>query len=415
VQESAYAAQCSDAEATHTPAAASRRAKGLTLLSLAFGTFAIGTGEFGTNGIIELYAAEFDASIPLATWAVSAYALGVVIGSPLITVAAARLNRKTLLLGLIVIFLIGNVASALAPSIELLVAARFVTGTVQGAYFGAGAVVAAYTYGPGRGGQAFATVMAGLTIATIFGSPAGTLLGQMVGWQWLYLVVAALGLLAGLAILFFVPNTRDLAGGTVTAELRALVKPMVWVIFTIAALGISSIFAVYTFIAPIVTSAANAAPAVVPLALGVFGVGMAVGNAVGGRIADRYATRGLVLGYSLVSIFLVIVALGGAAMPILFVGLFGVGASAMMAIPTIQTLLSRFAPEAPTLVGALNLAALNLANALGAAGGAIAISAGFGYLATSWAGLILVALGLVVFSLTTPNAVRALEHSNQAL
>ncbi|WP_425839087.1 MFS transporter [Microbacterium sp. PA5] len=413
MQETAYAAQCVAAETTHTPAAASRRNKALTLFALAFGTFAIGTGEFGTNGIIELYAEDFDATIPLATWAVTAYAFGVVIGSPLITIAAARLNRRTLLLGLIIVFLVGNLVSALAPNMAVLIAARFLTGTVQGAYFGAGAVVAAYTYGPGRGGQAFATVMTGLTIATIFGSPAGTFVGQVFGWQWLYVAVAILGLLAGVAILMWVPRTADLAGGPVTTELRALARPMVWVIFSVAALGISSIFAVYTFIAPIVTDAAQAAPVVVPVALAIFGVGMAVGNAVGGRLADQFTSRGLTGGFALVSVFLVVVALGGASLPVLFVGLFGVGASAMMAIPTIQTLLARFAPDAPTLVGALNLSALNLANALGAVGGAFALTAGFGVLATSWVGLIFVILGLLIFAVTTPRALRLLDGARK--
>jgi DHA1 family inner membrane transport protein len=407
MQETAYAAQCTAAEKTHTPKAASRRSKGLTLFALAFGTFAIGTGEFGTNGIIELYAEGLDASIPVATWAVTAYALGVVLGSPAITIAAARLNRKTLLLGLVVLFVVGNVLSASAFSIEALIVARFVTGTVQGAYFGAGAVVAGYTYGPGKGGQAFATVMTGLTIATIFGSPAGTFIGQVFGWQWLYIAVAVLGAVAGFAILGWVPTTEDLAGGPVLRELRALTRPLVWAMFVVAALGISSIFAVYTFIAPIVTEVTGGS-ALTPIALAVFGVGMAVGNMIGGRLADRFTYRGIVLGYALVSVFLVVVGAGGTTFAVLLIGLFGVGASAMMAIPTIQTLLTRFAPDAPTLVGSLNLAALNLANALGAIGGAVTLSAGFGVLATSWAGLLLVLVGVIVFFATIPRAIRSM-------
>lgn len=378
-------------------AAPSVRSQKLALLALAAGTFAIGTGEFGTNGIIDIYADDLDVSLASATWAVTAYALGVVLGSPAITIVAARLNRKTLLLGLIGLFVVGNVLSAVSASLGMLIAARFVTGTVQGAYFGAGAVVASYVYGPGKGGRAFATVMAGLTIATILGSPGGTIVGQMLGWQWMYVIVAGVGLLAGLALLAWVPTTDDLAGGSVTTEIRALARPLVWAMFAVAALGISSIFAVYTFIAPIVTDAAAASPALIPLALAVFGAGMAVGNVAGGRLADRYAYRGLVLGYVLVSGALAIVAIGGSWLPTLLFGLFGVGASAMMAIPTIQVLLTQSAPDAPTLVGSLNLAALNLANALGALAGAAVIGTGLGVLATSWAGLILVVLGLVVF------------------
>lgn len=372
----------------------------LVLLALALGTFAIGTGEFGTNGIIEVYAADLHASLAAATWPVTAYALGVVVGSPAITIAAARLNRRTLLLALVGLFLVGNLASALADDLTMLVAARFVTGTVQGAYFGAAAVVAGHVFGPGRGGRAFATVMAGLTVATIAGSPVGTLVGQALGWQWMYVVVAGLGLLAGAALWAWVPRTRDLDGGSVATEVRALARPAVWAMVVVAALGISSIFAVYTFIAPIVTTAAHASPALVPVALGVFGLGMAAGNAVGGRLADRDPVRGLVLGYTLVSLFLVVVALGGSWVPTLLVGLFGVGASAMMAIPTIQVRLVDAAPDAPTLVGALNLAALNLANAFGALAGAAVLDAGHGVLAAPWAGLALVLAGLGVFALT---------------
>ncbi|QXE33544.1 MFS transporter [Streptomyces sp. GMY02] len=384
----------------------SRRRRVLTLSALALGTFAIGSGEFGTNGIIQLYASDFDSSIALATYAVTAYALGVVIGSPLITVLAARLNRKTLLLGLVGLFIVGNLFSAMATSIGALIVARFVTGTVQGAYFGAGAVVAAHVYGPGKGGKAFATVMAGLTVATIFGSPLGTAIGQGFGWQWLYLAVAAVGLLAGVALYLWVPQSSDLSGGSVSKELRALTRRPVWAMIAVASLGISSIFAVYTFIGPYITDAAGATASVIPIALGVFGLGMAVGNQVGGKFADRFVLRGLVLGYSLVLVFLLVVALGGMWLPALFVGLFGVGASAMMAIPTIQVLLTRFAPEAPTLMGAMNLAALNLANALGAVGGAITLSAGFGTLSTAWAGFLLAAGGLLVLALTIPRSLR---------
>ncbi|WJY00861.1 MFS transporter [Curtobacterium sp. 458] len=407
MHESAYAAQCTAAETTHTPTAAARPGKGLTLFALALGTFAIGSGEFGTNGIIELYAKDFNASIPLATWAVTAYAFGVMIGSPLITIGAARVNRRTVLLGLVALFVVGTSLSAAAPSVGFLIIARFITGTVQGAYFGAGAVVASYVYGPGKGGRAFATVMAGLTVATIFGSPLGTFIGQALGWQWLYIVVAVVGLLAGVALLAWLPRTADLDGGSVRGELSALGRPLVWVVVVVAALGISSIFAVYTFIAPIVTGPTGSPASVVPVALAVFGIGMAVGNAIGGRLADRYQSRGLVLGLVLVCVFLVVVAVGGTQLPVLLVGLFGVGASAMMAIPSIQVLLSRFAPDAPTLVGSLNLAALNLANALGAVGGAIALSAGLGVLSAPWVGLLMVIVGLALFGAVIPRALGA--------
>ncbi|EGD44083.1 MFS transporter [Nocardioides sp. WG-D5] len=401
MHEQAYNAQCRAAENRH-PAQASRQRDALILFALALGTFAIGSGEFGSNGIVQLFAADLGASVPTATNAITAYALGVVIGSPVLTIAAARLNRRTLLLGLVVLFIVGNLLSAAASGLGVLIVARFITGTVQGAYFGAGAVVAAYAYGPGKGGKAFATVMAGLTIATIFGSPLGTFIGQQVGWQALYVVVSVVGLLAGIAIWVFVPRTSALAGGSVMQELGALRRPMVWATTAIAALGISSIFAVYTFIGPYITDAVAVDEAWIPVALAVFGVGMALGNWIGGRLADQYEYRGLVLGYAVALAFLAVIAVGGENLAVLLPCLLGVGASTMMAIPTIQVLLTRYAPEAPTLMGAVNLASLNLANALGAIGGALVLNAGWGALSTAWAGLVLTAAGLLLFAVTVP-------------
>ncbi len=212
------------------------------------------------------------------------------VGSPAITMLAARVNRRTLLLGLMVLFLAGNGLSALAPNIALLVVFRFVAGSVQGAFFGAGAVVAAYVYGPGKGGKAFATVMAGLTVATIVGSPLGTFIGQYAGWHVMYWTVVALGLFAGAALIAWLPHTDDLRGGSIANELGALRRVRVWLMFAVAALGILSIFAVYTFIGPFITDAANHDDSLIPIALAVFGIGMAVGNHLGGRIADRYET-----------------------------------------------------------------------------------------------------------------------------
>jgi predicted MFS family arabinose efflux permease len=286
LHEHAYAGQCTAEESRHRPATSLRPQPALTLLALALGTFAIGTGEFGSNGILQLFAADLDVSVPAATNAVTAYAVGVIIGSPLITLLAARVNRRSLLLGLVVLFLAGNGLSALAPNLTALVVFRFVAGSVQGAFFGAGAVVAAYVYGPGKGGKAFATVMSGLTVATVVGSPIGTAIGQGAGWRALYWTVVVVGLLAGAALVAWLPRTEDLRGGAITHELAALRRRDVWAMVAVASLGISSIFAVYTFIGPFVTDAAHRDVALVPVALAVFGLGMAVGNYAGGRIAD---------------------------------------------------------------------------------------------------------------------------------
>ncbi|GAA2216025.1 MFS transporter [Nonomuraea monospora] len=400
----AYQGQCTAEESRHTSAKSLIRNPKLALFALALGTFAIGTGEFGSNGIIQLFASDLEVSIPVATYAITAYAFGVMIGSPAITLLAARVNRRTLLLGLIVLFLAGNALSALAPNLALLIVFRFVAGSVQGAFFGAGAVVAAYVYGPGKGGKAFATVMGGLTVATVVGSPLGTFVGQSAGWRTMYWAVVAIGLAAGAALVAWLPRTDDLRGGSITGELAALRRVNVWLMVAVAAFGISSIFAVYTFIGPFITDAALRDASLIPIALAIFGLGMAAGNHLGGSVADRYVNRGLTWGYGGVLVLLALIGVAGDNLAVLLPCLFGVGATMMFAIPTIQVRLTAFAPDAPALMGALNLAALNLANSLGAIGGAITLDVGWGTLSTVWAGFALTTAGLLLYVVTIGRA-----------
>ncbi|MBK5571798.1 MFS transporter, partial [Ensifer sp. SSB1] len=235
----------------------------LTLLALALGSFAIGTSEFASMGIIQLFSEAMNIGVPEATSAITAYAFGVVIGAPLMTLAAAKMNRRTLLLALMGLFILGNVLSAIAANMGMLMVARFISGLPQGAYFGAGAVVASYVVGPGQAGKAFAIVMTGLTVATIIGSPLATFLGQTLGWRETYLAIAAFAVLAFVAIWAWVPRTKALDGVPVVQELSSLRKPSVWGVMLVAAVGIASIFAVYTFIAPIVTDVAVLSPAMI--------------------------------------------------------------------------------------------------------------------------------------------------------
>lgn len=384
------------------PAAADTAARSskLTLLALALGSFAIGTSEFASMGIIQLFSDSLGISVPDATNAITAYAFGVVLGAPLVTLAAARLNRRTLLLGLMALFIAGNVLSALASDLGFLMLARFISGLPQGAYFGAGAVVASYIVGPGQAGKAFAIVMTGLTVATIVGSPLATFLGQIIGWRETYLAVAAFSLLSFGAIWQWVPRTRALDGVPVTQELSSLRKGSVWGVMLVAALGVASIFAVYTFIAPMVTETVRLAPEMIPVALALFGIGMTAGNIYGGKLADRYEARGIVIGFGSALAIMAILAVGGSNPLIFFPAMFGVGAAMMAAIPTIQVRLTRFAPEAPSLMGAMNLAALNVANAVGAWAGGLTIAAGYGLLSAVWAGFALTLIGLIILGLT---------------
>lgn len=397
--DKAYHAQCA-AVKVHSSDPVERGRCRLTLLSLALGSFCIGTSEFASMGILQLFSESLEISIPTATNAVTAYAFGVVIGAPLVTLAAARLNRRTLLLMLMAQFVLGNILSALAANLEMFALARFISGMPQGAYFGAGAVVATYVYGPGHTGKAFALVMMGLTIATIVGSPLATLLGQTVGWRNTYFTVSGLGVLSFLALMAFVPKTAALNGSSVIQELSALRKGTVWMTMLVAALGVASIFAIYTFVGPLITDVAMLEAGWIPIALAVFGIGMTAGNFLGGRLADAYPARGLLLGFGVAVVVLAALATFGFKLPVLFAGFFLVGATMFTAIPTIQVRLTKFAPEAPTLVGAMNLAALNLSNAIGAWSGGLAIASGFGILSAAWAGFCLTLAGLVIFTMT---------------
>lgn len=385
---------------THPTPVATDRGGTLTLLALALGSFVIGTSEFASMGIIGLFSESLGLSVPTATNAITAYAFGVVIGAPLVTLMAARLNRRTLLLALMAILVAGNLLSAFASNLGWLMVARFISGMPQGAYFGAGAVVAAHVVGQGRSGKAFAIVMTGLTVATIVGSPLATFMGQTLGWRETYVAISMLAAVAFAAVYQWVPRTEALNGVPVIQELSALRKGAVWGVMLVAAVGVGSIFAVYTFIGLMVTDTAHLSESMIPIALALFGIGMTAGNLVGGQLADRSSTRGIAFGYGSALVVMAALALGGANPWLLFPALLGVGAAMMAAIPTIQVRLTGFAPEAPSLMGAMNLASLNAANALGAWAGGLTIGAGFGILSAVWAGFALTLVGLILFGLT---------------
>ena len=384
---------------TGTPPS-NKLARALALFALALGSFCIGTSEFASMGIIQLFSASLGLDVPQATNAITAYALGVVIGAPAVTLAAARLNRRTLLLALMALFVVGNVLSAIATDLNLLMAARFLSGLPQGAYFGAGAMVASWIMGPGQEGKAFAIVMTGLTIATIIGSPLATFLGQHLGWRETYLAVAVLSGLALLAIRQWLPRSEALNGTPIIQELSALRKVSVWGVMAVATAGIASLFAVYTFIGPIVTDAAHLSPSMIPVALAIFGLGMTAGNSVGGPMADRYPMRGIVLGFGVALAMLALIATTGQSPWVLFPALFVLGSGLMASLPTLQVRLTRLAPQAPSLMGAMTLAACNLGNAIGAWGGSASIDAGYGLLSAGWAGFAMTLTGLVLFGLT---------------
>jgi MFS transporter, DHA1 family, inner membrane transport protein len=377
----------------------------LALLALALGGFGIGATEFVAMGLLPqiaenllpaLDASDPEEAIARAGLMISAYAAGVVVGAPTIAVVAARFPRKGLLLALAIAFTVGTLASALAPTFELVVVARFVAALPHGAYFGVAALVAASLMGPGKRGRGIALVLSGLTIANVVGVPAITFLGQNLGWRAAYLAVAAIFALTAVAIALVVPRQPGDPGATVRRELAGFARPAVWLALGTGALGFGGFFAVYTYVAPLTTGITGLPESIVPLALVAMGVGMTVGNLLGGRLADRGALRAVFVCFGLLVAALLFLAVTAPTIPGLFAGLFAVGLASAAISPAIQTRLMDVAGDSQTLAAAANHSALNIGNSIGAIVGGAVITAGLGYLAPTWAGLALCVPGILL-------------------
>lgn len=377
-----------------------RRRARLPLLALALGGFSIGTTEFATMGLLPLIAGDLDVSIPSAGHVITAYALGVVVGAPLLIAAAARMDRRRLLLVLMLAFTVGNVLSALAPSAGWLVAARFVAGLPHGAFFGVGAVMGAHVAGPGRRGQAVATMMAGLTIANIVGVPLSTVLGQVFGWRWAFVAVGVLGLLTLAALLRWIPGLPVRDSASVRSEVGALRNGRLWVACAAGSIGFGGMFAVYSYVAPLLTDVTGIAEASVPIVLALFGVGMTAGTLLGGRLADRSVPRTLLLGFASTIVVLVLIAVLGQWLVPGVLAIVGLGVASQVLGLALQAWLMDLSPAAPSLGAALCHSALNAGNAAGAWAGGLVIAAGLGYLAPAWVGAGLTAVGLVIAAVT---------------
>ncbi|KLN33910.1 MFS transporter [Cellulosimicrobium funkei] len=394
-------APAADAPPTGThPASAGRlRGAGPALLALAMGGFTIGTTEFATMGLLSDIATDLDVSIPTAGHAITAYAVGVVVGAPLLTVVAARLPRKTLLVALMAFYTLGNLFSATAGSIETLVAGRFLAGLPHGAFFGVGAAVGAAVAGPGRRGRAVATMMAGLTIANVVGVPLSTFAGQQLGWRAAFVVVGALGLVTLAALWWLVPAGAGNEDSSVRRELGALRNGPLWLGFVGAAVGFGGMFAVYSYVEPTITRVTGLSSAAVPLVLAIFGVGMTAGTVLGGRLADRSVMRTVYLGFGSTGVTLALFALTGHHPVPAVLSLFLLGVTSQVLGLSLQTRLMDLSPAAPSLGAALCHSALNVGNANGAFLGGLVIAAGWGYLAPAWTGVVLTAAGLAIILL----------------
>ncbi|ODP39116.1 MFS transporter [Sphingomonas turrisvirgatae] len=369
-------------------------------LALAVGGFAIGTTEFATMSLLPFFAADLNIDATAAGHAISAYALGVVVGAPVLAILGARLSRRKLLIGLMLMFAAGNALSGLAASYTQLLVFRFLAGLPHGAYFGVAALVATSLVPQDQRTRAVGRIMLGLTVSTIVGVPVANALGQLVGWRAVFGIVAALALLTALLAWRLAPRDAGDPAANPLAELAALARPQVWLALGIGAIGFGGLFGVYTYLADTLLAVTGASASAIPFALAIFGVGMTAGNLIVPRFADRalMPTAAGLLAWSAISLALWPFAAGQywtACLAMLAIGIGGALGSIL------QTRLMDVAGDAQTLAASLNHSAFNAANALGPWLGGLAIAAGFGWTSTGWvgAGLALGGLALVLVSI----------------
>ena len=371
----------------------------LVILALACGGFGIGTGEFAIMGLLPDVAATFQVTTPQAGYVISAYAMGVVVGAPLIAIAGAKASRRSLLLILMSVFTVGNLASAMAPDFLSFTVLRFLTGLPHGAYFGVSALVAASLVPVQMRAQAVGYVMMGLTVATLLGTPVMAYFGQSLNWRVLFLSVGVIGATTVTLIWLYLPRDKPSEGATVMRELVAFTHPQVLLTLTLAATGFGGMFSIFSYIAGTATEVANMPAGMVPVIMALFGVGMNVGNVVGSKLAD-IALMGTIGGMLIFNIVVMTLFSMTAASPwMLCLCTFLIGCT-FAAGPAIQTRLMDVAADGQTLAAASMHSAFNIANALGAWLGGLVITLGYGYAATGYVGAALSFIGLLVFGVS---------------
>ncbi len=383
-----------------TEAARQKLQVNLALFALAMGGFAIGTTEFGTMGLLPYFSTALGMSAPDAGHVISAYALGVVVGAPVLALAAAHLPRRDVLVGLMLVYAVGNGLTAFAPSAGWMLVFRFIAGLPHGAYFGVAVLVAASLVPENKRAQAMSRVLLGLTVATIFGVPMANFIGQTVGWRWAFGLVTLLPLITAALVQTLAPRQK-LHGGDAPSplgELAALGRKQVWLALGMGAIGFGGMFAVYTYLASTLLLVTHASPDVVPMMLALLGTGFTVGNLLSAWLADR-ALMPTVAGVLIWSIgcmcvypFMIHSPWSMGVIVLLIGGIGGLGTP-------LQARLMQVAEGAQTLAAALNHSAFNIANALGPWLAGLAISAGFGWGSAGWVGAALAAGGLVLWGI----------------
>lgn len=371
------------------------------LLALAVGAFGIGTTEFSPMGLLPVIAKGVDVSIPAAGMLISAYAVGVMVGAPLMTLLLSHRARRNALIFLMAIFTLGNVLSSIAPDYTTLLLSRIITSLNHGAFFGLGSVVAASVVPKHKQASAVATMFMGLTIANIGGVPAATWLGETIGWRMSFLATAGLGVIAIVGLWLSLPKGGAGEKPDVKRELSVLMRPQVLSALLTTVLGAGAMFTLYTYISPVLHTIADASPAFITLMLVLIGVGFSIGNYLGGKFADR-SVSGTLKGFLLLLMLIML------AIPLLARTEFGAalsmviwGAATFAVVPPLQMRVMRVAHEAPGLSSSVNIGAFNLGNALGAVAGGAVISGGLGYAFVPVMGAIVAGLALLLIFLSS--------------
>jgi DHA1 family inner membrane transport protein len=382
------------------------------LIALALGGFGIGLTEFVIMGLLPEVAADFRVGEATAGWLISGYALAVVVGALVLTAAVTRFERKPVLAVLMVLFIAGNLVSALAPDYWTMMIGRIIAALAHGAFFGIGAVVAASMVAPTKKAGAIAIMFTGLTAANVLGVPFGTMLGQAAGWRSTFWAIAGIGILALAGILTLVPKTgagdaaaRSASGG-LRGELRAFRTGQVWLSILVTILGYGGMFGAFTYIAFTLTEVTGFSASTVPWLLILFGVGLFIGNTLGGKAADKNVDRTLLTALAALVVVLVVFALTSSNQPMTIASMVLLGGFGFATVPGLQMRVMKYANSAPTLASGANIGAFNVGNALGAWMGGVTITAGMGYTSPIWAGAGITLLGLVVMAFAAAGAKR---------
>ncbi|MET3804582.1 DHA1 family inner membrane transport protein [Nakamurella sp. UYEF19] len=366
------------------------------LVALAIGAFAIGSTEFAVIGLLPQIAAGLDVTIPAVGLLITAYAIGVMLGAPTLTALSSRWTTRQTLIGLMGVFIVGNALSSVAPSYGVLMAARVITALAHGSFFGVGAIAARRTVAPERATRAISLMFLGLTISNVVGVPGATWLGQHFGWRIVFAVIAVIGVLTMVAVRAWLPD--DDIRIDLRAELGAFRRRSVWFGLGVTTIGFGSLFAVYSYISPIMTDLAGVSENGVTLVLVFFGLGTTAGALLGGWAGDRWGMKAVAVGLAVVALLLALFTITSHNSVTATITLVAFGTVAFALGPIVQNRIIEAAGTGGSMVSAANQGAFNVANAIGAAGGAYVIKAGFGLTGTMWVGVLLASSGAVMVS-----------------